>query len=640
MAILEGLNEKQKKAVLKTDGPLLIVAGAGSGKTKTIAHRIAHLIEGGVAPEKILAVTFTNKAAGEMKERVHSLLKREHISQGSLGGPFMGTFHSLGVHMIRAHGSVLGIPKHFSIMDSEDSRKIIKELVEELGLDPDSFAPLRVKANISRLKNELISADEFARDADQSPYQNHLRDLYVAYEAKLQKIKGLDFDDLLLKNVMMLQKSDTVREYWQNKWSHIHIDEYQDTNRAQYTLSKILAQDSRNIAVVGDVDQAIYSWRGADWRNILQFEIDWRGAEIITLEENYRSTKRILEAANAVILNNTQRKEKTLYSQKGEGDALVLTVLEDEKQEAAFIVEYLKSLKREGVGFDEMAVLFRTNAQSRALEEGFIKRMVPYRLIAGVKFYERKEIKDLLAYLRYTLNKSDDVSLKRILNTPTRGIGKVLTLKYFGAKDYSNKESEKIKKFESIIEKIEKSINTKQPKDVLRTIMSEAGFNDYYKNNKFEEDRFENIKELLSVADKFDEEKPPLGIEKLLMEASLSTQDTEVENRDGSVTLLTAHAAKGLEFNVIIIAGMEEGLFPHSMSQDPQELEEERRLFYVALTRAKNKVLITLTRHRMLYGETSFNDPSRFLGEIPEHLITGADLSLDTEDYEEEKIQI
>jgi DNA helicase II / ATP-dependent DNA helicase PcrA len=639
MAILDGLNAGQKSAVKHTDGPLLIVAGAGSGKTKTIAHRIAYIIDKGVAPEKILAVTFTNKAAEEMKNRVVDLLKKENIGSSFQTHPFMGTFHSLGVHILKSHGHHIGLTKRFSILDEEDVRSIMKNLIKEFELDPDTYSPQRVRANIRHLKNELITADEFAREHDESPYQDTIANVYTAYEAQLHKMKATDFDDLLLKPVMLLDSSQEASDYFGTKWEYIHIDEYQDTNKAQYILSRRLSPHG-NIAVVGDVDQAIYSWRGADWRNLLQFEIDWKHAKVITLEENYRSTKKILEAANAVILNNTERKEKNLRSTKGDGDPIMLTVLENEKQEGLFIVEYVKMLTEQGIKPSGIAVLFRTNAQSRAVEEAFLKKNMPYRLIAGVKFYERKEIKDVLGYLKYALNEKDYISKRRIINTPPRGIGKITLLKYAGGKTLSPKEHTKIEAFDLIIEKVKRAIHTSTASKALRTVLIEAGFQKFYKGNKLEEDRWENIQELLSVANKFDELKPPDGIEKLLTEAALSTQDTEIEDKDSEVILLTAHAAKGLEFDVVIIAGMEEGLFPHSLSQTPSELEEERRLFYVALTRAKEKVAITLVSRRMIYGDVTFNDPSRFLGEIPRDLSTGVDLSNRDGEYNDEEVSI
>lgn len=624
MAILESLNPQQQEAVLHETGPLLIIAGAGSGKTKTIAHRIAYRISQGTPPEKILAVTFTNKAAGEMRERIFALLIKENLNVRDGREPFIGTFHALGASLLRETGHHIGIPRTFSIIDEEDSRSVVKNLIQEYELDPEAYPPHRIRAHISSLKNELVTPDALHEQTDDSPYQQHLRAIYAAYEATLYKTKSLDFDDLLLKTVLLLDHHEDTRAQYEKRWDYIHIDEYQDTNKAQYLLSRILARAHGNIAVVGDVDQAIYSWRGANWRNILQFEHDWPGTKVILLEENYRSTKIILEAANAVIQYNTERKEKNLWSRTEGEDKVRISLLEDERREGLFITEYIQKLKHDGIPAREIAVLFRTNAQSRAIEEAFLKNHIPYRLFAGVKFYERKEIKDVLAYLKYALNPDDALSKKRIINTPARGIGKVLMLKYIGGAPLSQKDSEKIKKFEDIIKNIKEYIHTYKTSRALSSTLRVAGFTTYYKSNTLEIDRKENVDELLSVAQKFDLLPPPEGIERLLTEASLASRDIEIDTGDSEVTLLTAHAAKGLEFRVVIIAGMEEGLFPHVLSETASDIEEERRLFYVALTRAKEKIHITLTRKRMIYGNISFNDPSRFLRELPAHLVEGS----------------
>lgn len=643
MSILESLNERQREAVLTTSGPILIVAGAGSGKTKTIAHRIAYLVSRDVAPDRILAVTFTNKAALEMKERVTKLLTQEGLKIAALGPgpegsePFVGTFHALGVAILRRYGSRIGVSRNFNILDEEDSRQVIKDLVREFELDPDVYQPSRMRSIISRFKNELVDASSFAREQGESPFQKNLSLLYAAYEMRLEKSHNLDFDDLLVKTVHLLESIPEIRDYYQNRWEYIHIDEYQDTNLAQYKLSRLLAEKHMNITAVGDIDQAIYSWRGADWRNILQFEQDWPGTKVILLEENYRSVKIILEAANAVISRNKERKEKNLWTRREGGERIRLSILEDEKREALFVAEYIQHLKKEGIPAHDIAVLFRTNAQSRALEEAFLHKKIPYRLYSGVKFYERKEIKDVLAYLKYALNPGDIVSKKRILNVPARGIGKVLTLKYIGGAELAEKDAAKIRKFERLIEKIRSHTKTTKASGALKTLLKDAGFEEYYKGNKLEIDRKENIEELISVAKKFDLVSPPEGIERLLTEAALMSKDTEIPLDDSEVVLLTAHAAKGLEFRIVIIAGMEEGLFPHILSETEGDLEEERRLFYVALTRAKEKVHITLTRKRMLYGEVSFNEPSRFIYEIPEHLIEN---QMNGYEYEENKISI
>ena len=371
MAILDGLNDRQKEAVLTQNGPLLVIAGAGSGKTKTITHRIAHLIANGVEPSKILAVTFTNKAAEEMKERVFALLQKEGLHSSEWNRPFIGTFHALGVSILRSHGSAIGIPKNFNILDEEDTRQVFKNLVKEYELDPDVYAPQRIRSIISKLKQDLTDPALYAERVGASPFERAVLMIYGAYEANLFKTHALDFDDLLMKTIILFEKSETARAYYEQRWDYIHIDEYQDTNQAQYLLSRILARRTSNITVVGDVDQAIYSWRGADWRNILQFEEDWQNTKTILLEENYRSTEVILEAANALIEHNTERKEKILWTQRKGGEKIGLIILEDEKMEALFIATYIQLLEKNGARLDEIAVLFRTNAQSRAIEEMF-----------------------------------------------------------------------------------------------------------------------------------------------------------------------------------------------------------------------------------------------------------------------------
>ncbi|MFC1595181.1 ATP-dependent helicase [Patescibacteria group bacterium] len=628
MDVLKGLNEQQCKAVMNTKGPLLVLAGAGSGKTKVIAHRIAQIIKEGTNPSKILAVTFTNKAAEEMRERIARLIGEKDVS------PFIGTFHSLGVHILRRHGNIIDIPKSFTILDKDDSLKILKELTRELELDPEIYSPERIRESISRLKNELIDVALFAKEAMDSSYETTLGKIYAAYEARLLKTKSLDFDDLLLKPLMILESKPDALKFWQDRWHYIHIDEYQDTNQAQYKLSYLLAALHQNIAVVGDIDQAIYSWRGADWRNILNFEKDFKNARVVSLEKNYRSTKRILEAAGSVIANNSERKELKLYTNNPEGELINIDLLEDEKIEAKNIVYQIKRLLKKGCTAKDIAILFRTNAQSRAIEEALLKAALPYKLVAGVKFYERKEIKDVLAYIKYAINPSDLFSLKRIINTPPRGIGKTLQIKYIGQKELSDKETLKIKNFEAIIEKIKKIIKTKKARDVILMIIKEAGFENYLSHSKEGLERLKNIKELLSVAKKFKELDPEESTEKFLEEVSLMSDQDMIEDKSEKIHLITAHAAKGLEFKIIIITGMEEGLFPHSLAQEEGLLEEERRLFYVAITRAKEKVIITLTKKRTLCGELSFNTPSRFLKEIPECTVSNP---IKLEEYEEEQ---
>lgn len=641
MDVFKGLNKAQEEAVRATEGPLLILAGAGSGKTKVIAHRISHIIQKGTPPERILAVTFTNKAAEEMRERVKRLLLTASAGNESAFGrqyPFISTFHSLGVFILKNHGSMIGIPRTFTILDETDSLKIVKELVEETELDPEIYAPERLHNAISRLKNELIDPSLFNKEA-QNPYEKILSRIYTAYEARMMKSKSLDFDDLLLKPVLLLESFPDILKHWQDYWHYIHIDEYQDTNQAQYKLSLMLANLHKNIAVVGDINQAIYSWRGADWRNILNFEHDFKNSRVIYLEENYRSTKIILEAASAVITNNRERKNITLRTQNQEGETITISVLENEKEEAKTIASQIASLLKEGYKYHDIAILFRTNAQSRALEEALIKSAIPYKLVAGVKFYERKEIKDVLSYLKYSANSHDLLSLKRILNTPPRGIGKALAVKYLGGNGASLtqltiQEKRKIGAFETIIKKIREGMKTKKIHSLLKQVIGWAEFERYLSQTKDGAERLKNIQELLSVAKKFDDLDPQESFETFLEEISLMSDQDFIDEKSEKIHLMTAHAAKGLEFSVVIIAGLEEGLFPHILAQEDGLLEEERRLFYVALTRAQNRIFITLTRRRMLYGELTFNDPSRFIKEIPKHLLTNGEAMGETIDYE------
>ncbi|OGZ41846.1 MAG: hypothetical protein A3C80_04040 [Candidatus Ryanbacteria bacterium RIFCSPHIGHO2_02_FULL_45_43] len=631
--ILSGLNERQKEAVLTTEGPLLVLAGAGSGKTKVIAHRIAQIIQRGASPKRILAITFTNKAAEEMKIRIAQLLladgksgsaaSRKSPSPDSM--PFVGTFHALGVQILKRHGSRMLIPQNFTILDESDTKQVCKELGEELALDTDTYDTERLRASISRLKNELISAADFARESaqeDERAYEAILSKMYSAYEARLFKTGSLDFDDLLIKTVFLLETQKDVLGYWQKQWDYIHIDEYQDTNKAQYAVSLLLAREHKNIAVVGDIDQAIYSWRGGDTRNISYFERDFPNARVIALEDNYRSTKIILEAAHNVIVHNAQRKNITLRTKNPDGERITIRVLENEKKEAETIVQDIGALQQSGVPFSDIAVLFRTNAQSRAIEEAFVQSAVPYKLVAGVRFYERKEIKDVLSYIRYIANKKDTLALKRIINTPLRGIGAVLAAKYVAQKPLKDNEKARIGQFENMIKDISDVAKTKKIRELLKYVILRAGFKKHHSKTDDGKDRIKNIEELITVADKFEGLTPKESMEKFLEEAALMSEQDLIAQGSEKVHLLTAHAAKGLEFRVVIIAGMEEGLFPHVLSQEEGRTEEERRLFYVALTRAKEKVVITLTTRRMLWGELLFNDPSRFLREIPQHLTT------------------
>ncbi|MEK7480799.1 MAG: UvrD-helicase domain-containing protein [Patescibacteria group bacterium] len=636
--LLAGLNEPQKEAVLHTEGPLLIFAGAGSGKTRVITHRVAYLIAKGVAPESILAVTFTNKAAGEMRERIAKLLDDPPepplvVMAVHGGSPWIGTFHSLGAYILREDGRAIGIPRSYTILDEDDSIKTIKRVLEQEGVESTYYTPARLKSLISWIKNN---------EPDQAELDEKLRHLFEAYEKELARSKSLDFDDLLQKTVLLLTNHPAVAERYQHRWRYIHIDEYQDTNHAQYLLTRLLAHAHRNVAVVGDDDQAIYSWRGADWRNILSFQRDWPEARVIALEENYRSSPLILQAANAVIARNAARHPKQLWTRRDGGALLWYLIADNSAEEARAIALHMLTLLEEGEKPEEMAILFRTNAQSRALEEALIAAGIPYRLVSGTKFYERKEIKDLLSYLRYAVNPSDRVALARILNTPPRGIGKTLEVKYFarlaGGQAHiaplKSFEKMRIDRFEKLMTMLQKIVHEKKAHEALEYIAQETAFETYLAGEKNGEERIENIRELFGAARRYEELPAPDSTQKLLEEAALmSEQDALTDRRSpsvmsvrqsdggGWVPLMTVHAAKGLEFNVVYVTGLEEGLFPHALSQEPQELEEERRLFYVALTRARKQVILASSEARFSRGELVFSEPSRFLAEIPPHLL-------------------
>ncbi|MBI2609792.1 UvrD-helicase domain-containing protein [Candidatus Giovannonibacteria bacterium] len=629
------LNKAQEKAILTTEGPVLIVAGAGSGKTRVLAHRISHLVERGVRPEAILAITFTNKAAGEMKSRISNLLKhgkenlRHEMPDSAIFGralPWVGTFHSLSVSILRETGSAIGINKHFTILDEDDALSLIKEALADLALDPKQFQPTRLRSIISRKKNELVTLEQFKTEALEY-FPKILARVWAAYEEKTQKSKALDFDDLLLKTVELFSKEPRVLEMYQERWRYVHVDEYQDTNLVQYHLTKLLAQKYGNICAVGDIDQAIYSWRGADFRNIMHFERDWPNTVLITLEENYRSTQLILNAANAVIVKNKFRVPKNLFSQKKSGSKISVFEAINEEEEGDFIAGLVNYLhEKEKIPLTEMAVLYRTNFQSRIIEEKMIATGIPYQVI-GVKFYERKEIKDTLSYLRSALNPEDLIALKRAISMPPRGIGKALIIKMLAGGNLSEKENKKIEDFKKLLEAVKKDAEEKPASEVLKNLIKRSGLEDYFDNGTDEgEMRLANIAELASLAKRYDAKKAPEGILTLLEEAALMSDQDTVKD-ENSVKLMTVHAAKGLEFKAVFIAGLEDGLFPHHASmEEEKELrdEEERRLFYVALTRAKEKVYLSYAVFRTIFGSRQVNRPSNFLFDIPDELIEKA----------------
>ncbi len=622
--ILAGLNEKQKEAVLQTEGPVLIVAGAGSGKTKTLTHRVAYLIARGVKPEKILAVTFTNKAAEEMRERVKKILDKEVLEYDK---PFVGTFHRLGVKILRETFKLTGRTKNFVIFDQEDSRGLIKKCLEELGLPKEQFNPGAVGEEISRAKSELIGAKEYG-EKTASFFQEKVAKVYELYENKLLKANAFDFDDLIKIPVDLLRANAEVLKAYQNRWSHILVDEYQDTNTSQYVLIKILAEKSRNLCVVGDEDQSIYSWRQADFRNFLNFDKDWPDAKIIVLEESYRLTKNILAASQEMIGNNQWRRKKVFLTNNSEGSPVFLVQSQDEIEEAEFVVAMiLKLMAASGYQPKDFAVLYRINAQSRILEEALLKARLPYQIFAGVKFYERKEIKDLIAYLRLLINSSDLTSLERVVNAPNRGIGEKKMEKIFNSSDVKQvwvnlKEISEAKEFLKILEEGEKLVLEQPVAAVLRFIIDAVNYKKYLGGaTEKEKDRWQNVLEFIRVADDFDALNQGKMAE-FLEQVSLYQEGDEKKNRANAVQLMTLHSAKGLEFNIVFIVGCEEGILPHNQAQfSEEEMEEERRLAYVGMTRAKKEVYLVYSFKRRLFGNLSVNPPSRFLSEIPSNLI-------------------
>ena len=662
---LKGLNSEQKEAALHMKGPLLIVAGAGAGKTKTITHRIVNLIKQGVSPDKILAVTFTNKAAKEMRERIIAEIQKNAKGQNTI--PFVSTFHSLGVYIIKENARLLGLTRYFTILDESDTTSIIKNIMKDIGIDPKQYDPKKIKNIISREKGKFIHLSDYA-ERESSTIGRIVAQVWNLYEKQKTKENSLDFDDLVLKATKLLQENKEIRKIYQEKWEYIHIDEYQDTNEVQYLMSKLLSEESKNICVVGDADQNIYSWRGANLKNILSFEKDYPNAKIVLLEQNYRSTKNILEAANEIIKKNKYRPDKNLFTENIVGEKIGLYEALDETDEAEFvatkILEIQDSSANEGQDIalrdiaqsdgssiaisqqgnmrveqsnilSEIAILYRANFQSRALEEAMLRYNIPYQVL-GVKFFERKEIKDTLAYLRAALNQDSLSDIKRIINFPARGIGKVTLLKIF-ANDTENlpiKMKIKIDNFYKILEEIKEKIKISKASEIIKFVVKKSGIEQELSSGGEEDmERLENIKELATLALKYDNLKNGLGVEKLLEDASLaSDQDDIMINEEkrkekkeiNAVKLMTVHASKGLEFKYVFVTGLEDGLFPHQRQNEGQtgeDREEERRLFYVAITRAKEKLFLSFANFRTIFGSRNINAPSEFISDIPADLL-------------------
>ncbi len=619
MDLLSNLNESQKEAVTTTDGPVLVLAGAGSGKTRTLTRRVVYLLlQKKVSPERLLVVTFTNKAANEMKERVEKLLKTDSDSEiaAKHSLPWLGTFHSICVRILRREIGRIGFQPSFAIYDEDDQEKAIKIILSELDLDKKSYASGLVLSLISSAKNELVGPSEYAKYANNS-FLETVAEIYSRYQKLLKASNALDFDDLLMLPVRIFTEFPEVLEKYQRLWKYILIDEYQDTNTAQYTLVKMLAGGHRNLFVVGDDLQSIYSWRGANFRNILNFQKDWPEATVIKLEQNYRSTQMILDAAHHVIVKNTERTDKKLVATKDGGVPVTVYEALNEQDEAGFILTEIRSLIRAGVvrNLNEAVVLYRTNAQSRAIEEECLNSFTPYRIIGGIRFYERKEVKDVIAYLRVLINPDDRVSRDRIINVPSRGIGaKTLSL----ADDPIERiENPKLKAFFELIQKLQTEARNLAPADVIDLVIEKSGYKESLDLKSEEgEERLENIEELKTVAKNFDK------LEEFLGEVALLTDMDRADTSREALTLMTMHAAKGLEFEAVFITGMEEGIFPHARTlTEWDQLEEERRLCYVGMTRAKERLYLLRAEERRLYGGLQVNPPSRFLEDIPEELI-------------------
>lgn len=632
-----GLNPQQAEAVINTEGPMLIMAGAGSGKTKVLTCRVANLLQKGVRPYRILAITFTNKAAAEMRERVNNM------SGPAAKDVWLFTFHAFCARFLRMEiDKLTGYGGNFAIYDTADSQNLIKQILKEMNLDDKRFQPSGILSRISNAKNALQDAAAFARQAGDF-YEQKVADIYSRYEQKLQLNNALDFDDLLMLSIKLLQENKEVREKYQDRFDYLLVDEYQDTNHAQYLLTKFLAAKHRNICVVGDADQSIYGWRGADIQNILDFEKDYPDAKVIKLEQNYRSTQIILDAANAVIENNTGRKPKNLWTENKSGADIIYFQAVDERDEARFVIEQLQNLQRtENKKLGDMAILYRTNTQSRIFEEMLIKSGISYNMVGGLKFYERKEIKDIIAYLRVIFNPADSLSLLRIINVPKRGIGDASLAKiqaYAAANNISLFEAvsnaaaidglssrfvSKLDDLAGIIFELMNLANEAPVEDLIDRVLRDTGYLEELENERTPQaqSRIDNLHELISVAQEFAASEEENNLENFLAHVALVSDIDDTELGEDAITLMTLHSSKGLEFPVVFLVGMEEGLFPHARTlMDETEIEEERRLCYVGITRAKEKLFLSSTKMRTIYGNTVTYPPSRFLQEIPARLV-------------------
>lgn len=621
--MLDNLNEKQQEAVKETEGAVLVLAGAGSGKTKVLTTRVAYLInEKGVNPRNILAITFTNKAATEMKERISKMVENSNKIQ-------ISTYHSLGLLFIRENCEKLNYQSNFTILDSEDVLTLIKKIMKEKGIDDKAFNPRAIRNAISSAKNELIDAKSYEKYA-LTEFEKKVYEVYLNYEKRLKLGNSLDFDDLLMLPIILFKNNPDILSKYQDRFEYILIDEYQDTNYAQYMLSKLLSAKYKNIFVVGDIDQSIYAFRGANYKNILNFEKDYPNNKTILLEENYRSTKCILNVANDIIKNNKQRKEKNLWTQNNDGEKITYHKAENEKDEANYVKNEIQKLIDNGVEKSNIAVLYRTNAQSRIIEEELLHHNIPYKVVGSFYFYNRKEIKDLISYLKLIYNPHDDISLLRIINTPKRGIGlktiENLTLKAISENKsiYEAIDSGKELQFKNIIEKIKQKQEELSLTELIDYILNETGLKQELESEKTieAEIRLENLNEFKTVARNFEDKYGIISLDEFLDSISLVSDIEEHKDNKDVITLMTIHSAKGLEFDYVFLMGMEETLFPHRNSLlDSEQIEEERRLCYVAVTRAKKKLYLTNARKRMIFGDISYNPPSRFINEINEEYL-------------------
>ena len=622
---LDRLNDKQRDAVEHLDGPMLILAGAGSGKTRVLTTKVAYLLQNrDISPRNILAITFTNKAAKEMKERIYGLLGREAFLIQ------ISTFHSFGLKLLKENYEVLGYDNNFTIIDADDSLTVIKKIMKEQDIDANKFNPKAIKSSISDNKNEMVSVKEYEKFV-YTEYDEVVYKVYDEYEKSLRRSNAIDFDDLLLLPIELFTKHPEILEKYQDIYRYVFIDEYQDTNKPQYLLSKLISSRLKNITVVGDNDQAIFTWRGADYKNILNFEKDYPNAKVVILDENYRSTKTILKAANNVIKNNKIRKEKNLWTENEEGSLITYFKAFDEKDESDYVVKETKKLLDQGINPDEICVLYRANAQSRNIEEAFLQNNISYRIVGSYAFYNRKEIKDLIAYVKLVHNEKDDVSLLRVINYPKRGIGNkslenlAIISRTENKSLYESINSGKELEFKKIIEDLKREQDNMPLTDFVELVLNKSGIKDSLKSEKtLEADiRLENLEEFKSIVKNVEEADGIVSLGDFLDELSLVSDASENQvDTESKVTLMTMHAVKGLEFDYVFVIGVEEGLFPHLNSMNSEEeLEEERRLAYVAITRARKKLYIVNSRSRLLYGKVSSNVPSRFISEIGDELL-------------------